>query len=100
MKKIFILLSFLLIPSLAFAWPFGWNSAQPLTLSANNVGIGSPNPGYTLDVNGTINATAFYLNGSVFSGGGGGSSTNYWGNLGGGVYPSPYANVGIGSTNP
>jgi len=69
MNKI-LLLSFLLIPSLAFAWPFSWNSSQPLTLYANNVGIGSPNPGYTLDVKGTINSTALYVNGSPLTGGG------------------------------
>jgi len=34
----------------------------------NRVGIAKNNPAYTLDVNGTINATALYVNGAPFSG--------------------------------
>ena len=42
--------------------------------SASKVGIGTAAPGYSLDVNGAINATAYYLNGSP-----------QWANMTGGI---------------
>lgn len=64
-------------------------------LGNGNVGIGKTNPGYPLDVNGTVNATAVYINGSALSAATGGgfaaSNTNT-------CYTT--CNVGIGKTNP
>jgi hypothetical protein len=41
-----------------------------------NVGIGTTAPAYKLDISGTINATTFYKNGVVFTGGAGGVGYN------------------------
>jgi len=38
------------------------------TPGANNVGIGTASPNYTLDVNGNVNATAYYGNGANLTG--------------------------------
>jgi hypothetical protein len=47
---------------------------------AGQVGIGRSAPAYALDVNGNINASAYYQNGQPFSGGGGGGDgwTDTW----------------------
>ena len=56
------------------------------------VGIGTPTPGYTLDVNGAINATSLNINGSPVT-------TSQWSSGSGNVnYTS--GNVGIGTTSP
>jgi hypothetical protein len=61
-----------------------------------NVGIGTTNPGYKLDVAGDINFTGtLYQNGSAFSGGGGGGSSVWTSGLGFAYYNS--GSVGIGT---
>jgi hypothetical protein len=48
--------------------PAQWNSLTRMTIApSGNVGIGSVTPAYPLDVNGTVNATAYYLNGAPFT---------------------------------
>ena len=49
----------------------GWGSTSEIFISNGNIGINNTNPLYNLDVNGSINASAFYLNGQPFSGGSG-----------------------------
>lgn len=46
-------------------WDLNGNNAF---YSSGNVGIGTNNPGYTLDVSGTINATSILLNGTPLEG--------------------------------
>src|SRR5258706_5148552 len=64
-----------------------------MTLTGGNVGIGKMNPGYALDVNGTINATGVLVNGSAISGG------SQWSNGTGSISYSA-GNVGIGTSAP
>jgi len=67
---------------------------------SGRVGMGKTNPGYVMDVNGTVNATALYVNGSEFTGGGGGGGgESVWTATGSGMYYTT-GNVGIGLTNP
>jgi hypothetical protein len=63
--------------------------------TSNRLGIGTPSPQYTLDVNGSINATEIYKNGVVFTGG---SKWSLYGTSGAIFYNSGV--VGIGLTNP
>ncbi|OHA62620.1 MAG: hypothetical protein A2117_01015 [Candidatus Wildermuthbacteria bacterium GWA2_46_15] len=66
--------------------------ANTLYLKAGNVGIGSTNPNFKLDVNGIVNATALYVNGTPYIG-------SQWTTSGLNVYYNT-GNVGIGTTDP
>lgn len=68
-----------------------------LIYSDGNIGIGVASPASTLDVNGTVNATAFVGDGSGLTGITGGDTD--WTEAGGNVYRSS-GNVGIGTTTP
>jgi hypothetical protein len=59
----------------------GGTRNQSMIIKNGNVRIGTATSAiaYKLDVAGTVNATAFYLNGSPFTGGGG---SNYWSDSG------------------
>jgi hypothetical protein len=59
---------------------------------AGRVGIGKTDPSYAMDVNGTVNATALYVDGSEFSG-------SPWTESGSNIYYTG-GNVGIGTTDP
>jgi hypothetical protein len=59
---------------------------------AGRVGIGKTDPAYAMDVNGTVNATALYVDGSEFSG-------SPWTSNVSNIYYTG-GNVGIGTTDP
>jgi hypothetical protein len=64
-------------------------------LNNGNVGIGTTNPAYKLDVAGTINATSVLINGQPLAGGG----SSQWAASGSNV-SFISGNVGIGTTTP
>jgi fibronectin-binding autotransporter adhesin len=73
--------------------------------TTNNVGIGTTNPGYKLEVNGSINATSYYVGGSLMGSVGSGTITGqtlYWGGSSWTASSNLFnnnTNVGIGTTN-
>jgi hypothetical protein len=74
--------------------PSGGSLTQRMTIDENGkVGIGNASPAYTLDVAGTINATALYVNGTPFVGG------SQWTTSSSNIYFTT-GNVGIGKTAP
>jgi hypothetical protein len=73
-----------------------WGKSGSSVYNLNdNIGIGKTNPTQKLDVNGIVNASAFYVNGVPFEGGLGGSQ---WTTGTNSIYYN--SNVGIGTANP
>jgi hypothetical protein len=72
---------------------FGIDRIEKMRINGNgNIGIGIQNPSHKLDVNGTINASNFLINGQPFSSG-------PW-QLNSGNAFLPSGNVGIATSNP
>ncbi|MCK4597432.1 hypothetical protein KAU04_05305, partial [bacterium] len=64
-----------------------------------NVGIGTTTPTHPLDVNGNVNATAYYGDGSNLTGIAG-TTDNDWTISGNDIYSALPGNVGIGTSSP
>jgi len=89
----------------------GTSTSQPLHLVTDNnfrltvlagdghVGIGTTTPGYPLDVNGAVNATTYYGDGSNLTGISG-TTDNDWTIAGNDIYSAVSGDVGIGTSGP
>ncbi len=74
---------------------FATNDVNQMILKTNGYfGINTLTPNYQLDVNGIINATGLYINGTPFSGG-----TSQWSNSASNIFFNT-GNVGIGTSTP
>jgi len=72
-----------------------WTTAgNDLLYTTGNIGIGTPTPGYALDVAGTVNATNFLINGTPLS-----TGSSPWSLNGNDTFYSA-GNVGIGTNTP
>jgi hypothetical protein len=75
-------------------WLVNNSTAAMTLLGTGNFGIGTTSPAYKLDVNGNINATGLYVNGTQFTGG----STGWTAQATNVSYTS--CNVGVGTSSP
>jgi hypothetical protein len=72
------------------------NNVNRMVIKASgNVGVNTSSPAYPLDVNGIINATSIYINGSPFAGGG-----SQWTTSGTNIFYNAAGAVGIGTATP
>ena len=84
----------------------GINGRVLLQPNGGNVGIGTTAPGYKLEVNGSVNATSYYVGGSLMGSLGAGSITGqtlYWNGSAWTANTTLFnnnTNVGIGTTAP
>jgi hypothetical protein len=76
----------------------GFSSTPMLFVNGSAVGIGTSTPGYTLDVNGVVNASGYLVNGTPLTSGSGGGG---WATTASYVYnDTASVNVGIGTATP
>ena len=80
-------------PLVASQWSQAPSTSKVFIGTTSNVGIGTTDPGFPLDVNGTINATRYYKGGTEFV-------TSQWSQINANVFIGASSNVGIGTTNP
>jgi len=79
--------------------PNGSGGLTPTTVTTNGyIGIGTSNPSYKLDVNGVVNASGYLINGTLFTGSGGGQWNNSTFNSGDIYYNSGRVMIGVPTT--
>jgi hypothetical protein len=85
-----------------------WTSSSSLGNSivydnGTNVGIGTTNPSYKLDVNGYVKGTGLCIGNdcrTTWPSGGGSGGDSYWALSGSNIYNTNFGNVGIGTKTP